>query len=210
MFDIVQSGFADNVATVQQIYWLFENAGGMKPEDYKEFRNNLRIDKIANINGTLADGVKVTPYQTPVPTDAHEKCLNELRSSLYEDFGAIDVHTISAGATNDHIAAAYQPMDLRADDFEYQIIEAVEKLLAFAGVEGEDATPQFKRNRIANEREMVEMIMLVAEYLDDETILKKIPFITPDELEEITKRKAETDMSRFGNTTPENEQDDVA
>lgn len=214
MFDIVQSGFADNVATVQQIYWLFENAGGMKPEDYKKFRDDLRIDKIANVNGTLTDGVKVTPYQTAVPTDAHKNCLAELRSSLYEDFGAIDVHTISAGATNDHIAAAYQPMDLRADDFEYQIIEAVEKLLAFAGVEGEDATPQFKRNRIANEREMVEMLMLVAEYLDDETILKKVPFITPDELEEITKRKAETDMSRFGNTPTDedtnNNQDDVA
>lgn len=205
MFDIVQSGFADNVSTVQQIYWLFENAGGMKSEDYKEFRDRLRIDKIANVNGTLSDGVKVTPHNNPVPTEAHEKCLSELRSSLYEDFGAIDVHTIAAGSTNDHIAAAYQPMDLIADDFEYQVIDAVEKLLAFAGVTGDDAVPQFKRNRIANDRENVEMLMLVAQYLDDETILKKIPFISPDEIKEITKRKAEFDMERLGNA----EQEDV-
>lgn len=205
MFDIVQSGFADNVSTVQQIYWLFENAGGMKAEDYKEFRDRLRIDKIANVNGTLSDGVKVTPHNNPVPTEAHEKCLAELRSSLYEDFGAIDVHTIAAGSTNDHIAAAYQPMDLIADDFEYQIIDAVEKLLAFAGVTGDDAVPQFKRNRIANDRENVEMLMLVAQYLDDETILKKIPFISPDEIKEITKRKAEFDMERLSNA----EQEDV-
>lgn len=211
MFDIVQSGFADNVSTVQQIYWLFENAGGMKEEDYKAFRDRLRIDKIANVNGTISEGVKVTPHNNPVPTDAHEKCLAELRSSLYEDFGAIDVHTIAAGSTNDHIEAAYQPMDLRADDFEYQIIDVVEKLLAFVGVEGEKAVPQFKRNRIANEHDFVEMIMLVAEYLDDETILKKLPFISPDEIEEVKKRKAETDMSRFGNTAEEadDEQDDV-
>ena len=96
----------------------------------------------------------------------------------------------------------------------FKVNESPSKLLlAFAGVEGEDATPQFKRNRIANEREMVEMLMLVAEYLDDETILKKVPFISPDELEEITKRKAETDMSRFGNTPTDedtnNNQDDV-
>lgn len=205
MFDIVQSGFADNVSTVQQIYWLFENAGGMNAEDYKEFRDRLRIDKIANVNGTLSDGVKVTPHNNPVPTEAHEKCLKELRSSLYEDFGAIDVHTIAAGSTNDHIAAAYQPMDLIADDFEYQIIEAIEKLLAFAGVTGEDAVPQFKRNRIANDRENVEMLMLVAQYLDDETILKKIPFISPDEIKEIIKRKAEFDLDRLGNA----EQEDV-
>ena len=205
MFDIVQSGFADNVSTVQQIYWLFENAGGMNAEDYKEFRDRLRIDKIANVPNSLSDGVKVTPHNNPVPTEAHEKCLAELRSSLYEDFGAIDVHTIAAGSTNDHIAAAYQPMDLIADDFEYQVIDAVEKLLAFAGVTGDDAVPQFKRNRIANERENVEMLMLVAQYLDDETILKKIPFISPDEITEITERKAEFDLNRLGNT----EQEDV-
>lgn len=197
MFDIVQSGFADNVSTVQQIYWIFENAGGMKEKDYKEFKDRLRIDKVANVNGTISDGVRVTPHSTPVPTDAHEKCLAELRSSIYEDFGAIDVHTVAAGATNDHIAAAYQPMDLRADDFEYQIIEAVESLLSFAGVEGEAATPQFKRNRIANEKEQAETLLLAAQYLDEETILKKLPFISPDEITEIQKRKADTDMARL-------------
>lgn len=153
--------------------------------------------KVANVNGTISDGVRVTPHSTPVPTDAHEKCLAELRSSIHEDFGAIDVHTVAAGATNDHIAAAYQPMDLRADDFEYQIIEAVESLLSFAGVEGEAATPQFKRNRIANEKEQAETLLLAAQYLDEETILKKLPFISPDEITEIQKRKAETDMARL-------------
>lgn len=198
MFDIVQSGFADNVSTVQQIYWLFENAGGMTADDYKEFKDHLRIDKIANVNGTLFDGVKVTPHSNAVPTEAHKECLSELRSSIYEDFGAIDVHTIAAGSTNDHIAAAYQPMDLIADDFEYQIIETVENLLEFAGITDESATPQFKRNRIANERENVEMLTLVAQYLDDETILKKIPFISPDEINEIMNKKADTDLNRLG------------
>lgn len=197
MFDIVQSGFADNVSTVQQIYWIFENAGGMKEKDYKDFKNRLRIDKVANVNGTISDGVKVTPHTNPVPTDAHEKCLAELRASIYEDFGALDVHTVAAGATNDHIAAAYQPMDLRADDFEYQVIEVVEQLLEFAGITGEAATPIFKRNRIANEREQAEMILNAAQYLDDETVLKKLPFITPDEVEEILKRKADMDVERL-------------
>ena len=50
------------------------------------------------------------------------------------------------------------------------------------------------------------MLMLVAQYLDDETILKKIPFISPDEITEITERKAEFDLKRLGNA----EQEDVS
>lgn len=204
MFDLAQSGFADNVATIQQIYWLFENAGGMKPEDFQEFRNNLLFHKAANVNSVL-NGAKVTPHQMPVPTEAHKECLQTLRSNIYEDFGALDVHTIAAGATNDHIDAAYQPMDLRADDFEYQIIDAVEQLLALVGIEGEEATPIFSRNKISNQKEYTEMLLLAAEYLDDETILKKLPFLTPDEWEDIKKRKANIDLERLGGDTIDTE-----
>lgn len=197
MYDLAQSGFADNVATAQQIVWLFENAGGMKPEDFKEFRDNLFFNKAANIN-TALNGAKVTPHQFTIDTNAHEKCLANLKASIYEDFGALDVHTIAAGATNDHIDAAYLPVDLMADDFEYQIIEAVEYLLSLSGVEDTDAVPIFSRNKIANQYEYVQMLMLAAQYLDDETIIKKLPFLTPDELEEVIKRKGDTDVNRFG------------
>lgn len=197
MYDLTQSGFVDNVATAQQIIWLFENAGGMRDEDFKEFRNNLFFNGAANVN-TAMNGAKVTPHQITINPEAHEKCLATLRASIYEDFGALDVHTITAGATNDHIDAAYQPVDLMADDFEYQIIEAVEYLLSLVGVEGAGAVPLFSRNKITNKREYVEMILMCAQYLDEETLLKKLEILTPDELEEVIKRKGDTDVNRFG------------
>ena len=195
-FDLIQSGFADNVLNVQQVYWIVENAGGMKAKDFKEFRENLMEYKMATVN-SIEDGVKVTPHQNEVPTNAHETALRELRSSIYEDFGGLDVHTIAAGATNDHIEAAYQPMDENADDFEYQIIGLVRKLLTFAGVE--DATPLFKRNRVANQSEKTAMVMSAAAVLDDEAIINHLDFISVDEKEDILARKADVDMSRFGN-----------
>lgn len=195
-YDLIQSGFADNVLNVQQVYWIVENAGGMKEKDFKEFRDNLMRHKMATVNG-IEDGVKVTPHQNEVPTNAHETALRELRSSIYEDFGGLDVHTIAAGATNDHIEAAYQPMDENADDFEYQIIGLVRKLLKFAGVE--DATPLFKRNRVANQTEKVQMVMTAASVLDDEAIIDHLDFMTVDEKEALKQRKANIDMSRFGN-----------
>lgn len=201
--DLIQSGFADNVANIQQIYWIIDNAGGMKDKDFAKFRNDLMKNKVATVN-TIADGVKITPYQNAIPTAAHENCLKELRSSLYEDFGALDVHTIAAGATNDHIDAAYQPMDENADDFEYQIIGAVRKLLSFAGVEEEKATPIFNRNRVSNQKETTDMVLAASQYLDEEAILMHLPFITVDERAEIIKRKAEIDMKRLANTPTEN------
>lgn len=195
--DLIQSGFADNVANIQQIYWIIDNAGGMKSKDLRKFRDDLMNDKVATIN-SIADGVKITPYQNAVPTAAHENCIKDLKASIYEDFGALDVHTISASATNDHIDAAYQPMDENADDFEYQIIGLVRNLLAFAGVDEEDAAPLFQRNRVSNQKETTDMVLSASQYLDDEAVLSHLPFISVDEKDEILNRKAEMDMERFG------------
>ena len=41
------------------------------------------------------------------------------------------------------------------------------------------------------------MILSAASYLDDETILKKLPFLTVDEINDILDRKATEEMSRF-------------
>ena len=111
---------------------------------------------------------------------------------------------MAAGATNDHIDAAYQPLDENADDFEYQIIECVQQILALIGI---DDTPQFKRNRISNQKEQVEMLAMVADKLDEETFLSKLPFISVDEVKKILKAKDAESDSRFD--TEEEEQPEV-
>ena len=103
----------------------------------------------------------------------------------------MDVHTIAAGATNDHIDAAYQPMDEEADDFEYQIIKCINGILAILNIED---VPLFNRNRVSNQKERTEMVMMAANYLDDETIINKLPFITPDEVDSILAKKEEDDQ----------------
>lgn len=199
-YDSVQSGFANDMTDCAQIYWLVNNAGGMTETELAKFRERLLYRHIATVNA--ADGVEVKPYTQEIPHSARKVLLDQIRNQIYEDFGGLDVHTVSAGATNDHIDAAYQPMDENADDFEYQIIDAVQKLLALQGVDSGKATPQFKRNRISNQREQVEMVMMEAEYLDDETVLKKMPNISSEEVEEIMKKKAAEDLSRMGGNEP--------
>ena len=68
-----------------------------------------------------------------------------------------------------------------------------------------DDVPQFKRNRISNQKEQVEMLMLVADYLDEETILSKLPFVTIDEVKQILKNKDAEDQKRIVKTEEQTE-----
>lgn len=191
-FDLIRSGFANDLEDVSQIYWIIENCGGMTMPELMKLRDRMRITHFVEMGGT-DEGAKITPYTQEVPYQARQQYLDSIRAGIYEDFGALDVHTVAAGATNDHIDAAYQPMDENADDFEYQIIEFVQQILRLIGIED---TPVFKRNRISNQKEQTEMVLLAAQYLDDETVLKKLPFITVDEVPQIlAKKDAERDMT---------------
>lgn len=193
-FDLIRSGFANDLSDCTQIYWLVENCAGMTDDDLARFRDRLRINHIAEV-GTGEDGAKVTPYTQEIPYAARQTYLDGIRAGIYEDFGALDVHAVNADSTNDHLEAAYQPLDENADDFEYQIIEFCQQLLKVAGL-GKN-TPIFKRNRISNTKEQVEIVLSEANYLDDETILNKLPNITPDEVKNILENRALEDRQRL-------------
>lgn len=182
-FDLIRSGFANDLTDCAQIYWIVENCGGMTTPELEKFRDRLKINHIAVAD---TENSKVTPYTQDIPYAARKEYLDEIRAGLYEDFGGLDVHTIAAGATNDHIDAAYQPMDEEADAFEFQIIEFVQQILKFLGIED---TPIFKRNRISNQKEQTDMVLSASDYLDDETILTKLPFISVDEVPDILARR---------------------
>lgn len=191
-FDLIRSGFANDLTDCAQIYWLISNYGGMNQEDLNRFRDRMKLHHIVEAPG---EG-DVTPYTQEIPYQARQAYLQDIRAGIYEDFGGLDVHQVSADSTNDHLEAAYQPLDENADDFEYQCIEFIQQLLVVAGLEQD--MPIFKRNRISNTKEQVDIIMAEAEYLDEETVLNKLPNVTPDEVKEILKRKAREDMDRFG------------
>lgn len=192
-YDLIRSGFANDLADCAEIYWIVENYGGMTDDDLRQFLDRLKLNHIANAD-TQAGG-KVTPYTQEIPTNARERCLAELRNGIYEDFGALDVHVIAAGATNDHIDAAYQPLNENAADFEHWVSDAIVRLLALQGIED---TPQFRRDRISNQKEQVEMVVQEAEWLDEATVLRKLPNLTPDEVGAILLAREDEDMGRMG------------
>lgn len=196
-YDLIRSGFANDLTDCSQIYWIVKNAGGMTDNDLARFRDRLKITHIADVDSS--DGAGAEPYTQEVPYQAREAYLTMIRNGLYEDFGALDVHTVAAGATNDHIDAAYQPMDENADDFEFWVSEAIQQILALQGI---DDYPIFKRNRISNMREQVEMVVMEAQWLDQQTVLKKLPNISAEEVAAIIDATDDEDMQRFGVDEP--------
>lgn len=184
-YDLIQSGFANDLMDCAQIYWIVENCGGMRPEDLRGFLNRLARDHVAvaDTRGMGAEAGSLKPFVQEVPFESRMAWLKFIRASIYEGFGALDVHALSAGSrTATEIAAAYQPLDEAADDFENQCTDAIQQLLAILGVLDE---PVYKRNRVANQYEQTKTVMLAAELLDRETILRHLPWITVDEADKL-------------------------
>lgn len=208
-YDLVSSGFANDLTDCAEIYWIVNNAVGMNDRDLGRFRDRLKFLHIAAVDS--ADNVSATPYEQQIPFESRETFLKRIKSDMYEDFGALDVHTVAAGATNDHIDAAYQPMDEEADNFEFETTRFIKQILALNGIEDE---PVYKRNRISNQKEQVEMIMMEATYLDEETVLQKLPNVTVDEVQQILAKRDKEDRDRMtqggrnSNQTDEDEEEE--
>ena len=102
---------------------------------------------------------------------------------------------MSGNLTATAIRMGYQSQDDKCGDFEYCIRDFIGKLLELLGI---DDTPSFQWNRIANQLEETQMVLTAATYLDDEAILRHLPWLTPEEVDEILKRKDAEDLKRLG------------
>lgn len=200
-FDLIRSGFADDLQDCAQVYWILENYNGMNDDELAKFRDRLKLMHIATAD--TGDGGKVSAHTQEIPHEARTKFLSEIRAGMYEDFGLLDLRTLSAAATNDHIEAGYQTQDDMADDFEFQIIEAVQQLLALQGIED---TPEFKRGKVSNRKELVEILVMEAGLVDlpDELLLKLFPNFTPEQVAEARAEAVAEQARRKTRTTGEN------
>lgn len=197
-YDLIKSGFANDLDDASFIYWTLENSGGMDDMDLAKFVERMKTLRAAIVDG--GDGSKATAHTMEVPYQSREAYLTRLRDDMYEDFMALNTAQIAAGnVTATQINAAYEPVNNKADEFEFCVIEFIQGLLKVAGIED---NPTLKRSRIVNQKEETEMILSAADYLDDETVLRKLPFLTDDEIEGILQRKDAEEMERTRTEEP--------
>ena len=198
-YDLIKNGFANDLDDASMIYWTITNAGGMDDVDLAKFIERMKVVKAAVVDGD--DGVKAEAHTIDIPYQSREAYLKRLEKDLYKDCMALDTEQIAAGnVTATQIEAAYEPLNQKTEEFELCLHEFVNGILAVAGIED---TATFKRSQIVNRKEETEMLLLAAEYIDDETMLRKLPFLTEDEIEGILQRKGAEEIDRFGATPNE-------
>lgn len=178
--DLVMSGFCNDLQDCAQIYWLCENFGGMTQDELQGFLQQLNLYHVANAD--TSDGGKVQPYTTEIPVTARSTLLDLLHSRSYEDFGGLDVHCVSADSTNDHLDAAYEPLNHNADDFEAQLTPFIQQICKLAGLG--DVSPIFTRSKITNTKEQVDMVISEAAIIGQDMAIDLLPNLTPEQKEQ--------------------------
>ena len=194
-YDLIKSGFANDLDDASQIYWALENAGGMDDIDMAKFIERMKTVHAAQLEG---EGAKATAHTIEVPYNAREAMLDRLRADMYEDYMALDIKNMANGAiTATHIKAAYEPMNAKADEWESLVQDFIRGLLEIIGV---DDVPTFTRSTIVNESEDIQNVLAAANYLSDEYVTRKVLSILgdTDQADEILSEMQKTESTRFG------------
>lgn len=190
-YDLIKNGFLNDLDTAQ-IYWILKGAGGMDDSDLVRFLDRIHTTKMAAID----DDQSAEATTVQIPYDAREKLLDRLERDLYKDYMALNVDEIKGGAvTATQIEAAYEPLNSKADMYEYQVIKFIKGILAVAGIDDE---PTFTRSKLINVSENIQAILQAGEFLDSAYITEKVLNILGDgdQAEEILKRMEENELQR--------------
>lgn len=183
-YDLIQSGLANDLDDASQIYWTIQNAGGMDDIDLARFIERMKVVKAATVDD---DGARAEAHTLDVPYQARMTALADIKDSLYRNAMALDTDKISAGSiTATAIRAAYENLSLKCDRFEMCVSDFINGLLKLLGIED---TPTFKRTTIANISEETQVVLSADKWLDTETLLKHLPFLSIDEVKDIMERK---------------------
>ena len=194
-YDLMISGLINNVSDGEFIYWILKNCGGMDSTDDAKFIEQLKLTRVAHADGD--DGASVEAHNVNVEFQATAEALDRLTAQLYTDFMALKVQDVSAGSvTATQIHAAYEPINQKTDQFEYQVTEFINGILNLAGIDDE---PTYTRSQMSNQTETLEMVLQAAEYLDDEYVTTKILTLLgdADKAQEVLKRKDAEAADRY-------------
>lgn len=197
-YDLIKSGFANTVDESSLIYWTIKNAGGMDDLDLAKFIERIKTVHAAALTD---EGAEAQSHTLEAPYESREALLDRLDKDLYRDAMALDTNAIAGGAvTATEIKAAYEPLNSKADGFEYCVLDFVNRILELAGV---DDKATFTRSMIVNVTESVQVVLQAAPYLDSEYVTRKILSILgdSDQAEKVLERMDMEDMGRFQEPT---------
>lgn len=208
-YDLIKSGFANDLDDVSAIYWTLSNTGGMDDVDLAQFVERMKIVKAAVVGDGVGGGASAEAHTIEVPYQSREAYLTRLEKDMYKDFMALDTEQIAAGqVTATQIEAAYEPLNEKADMYEYCISKFIKGILTVFGI---DDKPTFVRSKMSNKSEDINAIISCASYLSAEYVTKKILTLLGDidAIDEVLGQIDKEDLDRFTTGDDVNAEDDT-
>ena len=202
-YDLIKSGFCNTIDEASFIYWTINNAGGMDEIDLADFVNRLKTIHAANVEDT---GATAVANSLEAPHEGREALLDRLAKDMYADYMALNIDEIKGGAnTATQIRAAYEPMNNKADQFEYCVTDFIKGILDVAGI---NDTPTYTRSYLINTQEEISTVLQAAQYLDDEYVTRKILTLLGDgdKADEIIQAMEDYDYQRMTKGEPTEEE----
>lgn len=190
-YDLIKSGFANTVDEASIVYWTLTNAGGMDDIDLAKF-----VERMKTVHAAVVDD-QAQSHSQDAPYASREALLDRLDRDLYRDAMALNTDAIAGGAvTATQIKAAYEPLNSKTDDYEYQVVTFIEKILSLAGIEDK---PTFTRSLLINTSETIQNILQCAQMLPSDYVTKKLLDVLGDgdKAEDIIKQMQADELTRI-------------
>lgn len=188
-YDFINSDLVDIITQAEGIYWALKNFGGEDARELVETIQNWKAMTADDDNASAESHVLEAPYQ------GKQAALASLTADMYDDFMALDTKALTGGSlTNVAINVAKTDLDLKADELEWQVCDAVENIMAIVGIPYEET--QFKRRTISNDTETIQNIsmQLTDGVIDIEEAVYLTPNVMESRKEDLLKRLALADM----------------
>ncbi|NCU30374.1 phage portal protein [Candidatus Saccharibacteria bacterium] len=200
-YDIVLSGYVNDVMDIQQVIYILENYAGT---DLGEFTKELKKYKTALVGNDGIDGSKgdLRTLTIDIPVDARNALLETLKKQMYIAGQALSRDVVSVGnASGETLKFFYRDLDLKVGDKEVEFSVSFKELTRIiceilSIPITKDIRITFTRNRISNDKETAEICKNSVGIIPQKLIWANHPFV--DNVEECEKmweeEHAETDI----------------
>lgn len=125
--DLVNSGFANNIADFSELIWVVKSFKGINAEELEDFVSNINRTRKILING---DGADVDTKQATIPTEARRTFVEDRKREIVEETGVLDTSNFTGSSlTTTAIKAASMRLRQRVSEFEWQAYEAATNII---------------------------------------------------------------------------------
>ncbi len=185
-YDLVVSGYANDLQDIQEIIFVIRNYGG---EDLNTFLTDLKQYKAIKVDGDTAAG-GVETMRIEIPVEARVKFLEILKRQIFISGQGVDPDPQNFGnASGVALKYLYSLLEIKAGlletEFRAGFGQFLRLIFHYLGVaEDTKVTQTFIRNQIQNDLETAQIARDSAAIISQKSILLNHPWVEDAEMEQ--------------------------